>query len=402
MTEITLLAGALLVVLFVIIVVVGHVGRRMQQEATRVARESREEMATTIHRFGELMATQISLSGEGQMRQLESYAQRQAEKSEEMWRQIENMRAAVDEKLRLLQEENTKQLEEMRKTVDEKLQGTLEKRLGESFRQVSERLEQVHKGLGEMHGLAQGVGDLKKVLSNVKVRGTWGEMQLGTLLEQVLSPDQYVKNFAPREGGERVEYAIRLPGQGVSRAEAVFLPVDAKFPLEDYQRLLEAQERGDAGAAEEAGKQLENRVKSCAKDIYQRYLAPPKTTDFAILYLPIEGLFAEIIRRPELVEKIQREYRVVMAGPTTFWALLSSLQMGFRTLAVEQRSSEVWRLLAEVKKEWEKYGDILDKVQTQLRQASDSIDKARRQTQVIGQKLVRVEELPPSATGDGD
>jgi len=282
----------------------------------------------------------------------------------------------------------------MRQTVDEKLQGTLEKRLGESFKIVSERLELVHKGLGEMQTLATGVGDLKKVLTNVKTRGTWGEVQLGVLLDQVLNPDQFVANLVTKDGGERVDFAIRLPGQGADKDETVWLPIDAKFPIEDYQRLIESQERSDAEGVEAAGKQLENRVKACAGDICGKYLNPPTTTDFGILFLPIEGLFAEVIRRTGLIEAIQRECRVVIAGPTTLWSILSSLQMGFRTLAIQKRSSEVWNLLAAVKTEWTKYGDVLDAVQKKLNQASNTIEEARVRSKAIGRRLRDVQELP--------
>jgi len=305
---------------------------------------------------------------------------------------LETMRAAMEEKLGALQADNAAQLENMRRTVDEKLQGTLEKRLGESFRQVSERLEQVHKGLGEMQTLATGVGDLKKVLTNVKTRGTWGEVQLGALLEQVLSPEQFACNVATRGGAERVEFAIRLPGHD---GEApVLLPIDAKFPIEDYQRLLDAQERADVEATDLAGRQLETRVKACARDIRDKYVNPPITTDFGILFLPIEGLFAEVIRRPGLAEAIQRDLRVVIAGPTTLWSILNSLQMGFRTLAIQKRSSEVWNLLGAVKTEWGKYGEVLDAVQKKIHQASETLEKAKQRTRVIGRKLKNVQELP--------
>jgi len=307
---------------------------------------------------------------------------------------LEQLRLAVEERLKALQEDNSKKLELMRQTVDEKLQGTLEKRLGDSFKLVSERLEQVHKGLGEMQNLATGVGDLKKVLTNVKTRGTWGEVQLGALLEQVLSPEQYAVNVATKEGGERVEFAVRLPGQGEDREAVVWLPIDAKFPMEDYHRLVEAQERGDAAAVEAAGKQLENRVRGCAGDISSKYLNPPKTTDFGILFLPVEGLYAEVVRRAGLTERLQREQRVAVAGPTTLWALLGSLQMGFRTLAIQQRSGEVWNLLAAVKTEWMKYGEVLDAVQKKLQQASDALDKAQVRSRAVGRKLRDVQELP--------
>jgi DNA recombination protein RmuC len=295
-----------------------------------------------------------------------------------------------------MQADNARQLETMRQTVDEKLQSTLEKRLGESFKQVSERLELVHKGLGEMQTLATGVGDLKKVLTNVKTRGTWGEVQLGALLEQVLTLDQFAANVATKGGGERVEFAIKLPGQGMDIQDVVWLPIDAKFPIEDYQRLLDAQEAGDLAGVEAAGKQLESRVKACAGDICRKYLSPPQTTDFAILFLPIEGLFAEVIRRTNLTEAIQRQCRVVIAGPTTLWAILNSLQMGFRTLAIQKRSSEVWNLLASVKTEWAKYGDMLDAVQKKLLQASDTLDKAKTRSRAVGRKLQEVQELPPA------
>jgi DNA recombination protein RmuC len=283
----------------------------------------------------------------------------------------------------------------MRKTVDEKLEGTLEKRLGESFKLVSERLELVHKGLGEMQTLASGVGDLKKVLTNVKTRGTWGEFAVGNLLDQVLSPDQYAANVVTKEGSdERVEFAIRLPGRDEGENEVVWLPIDAKFPKEDYERLVDAADRGDSAAIEEAGRQLETRIKNSARDICDKYLNPPKTTDFALMYLPTEGLYAEVVRRPGLVENIQREHRVVVAGPTTFAALLNSLQMGFRTLAIEKRSSEVWKVLGAVKAEFGKFGDVLGSVKKKLHQAADTIDKAETRTRAISRRLRGVEELP--------
>ncbi|MDQ5986869.1 MAG: hypothetical protein CSYNP_02602 [Syntrophus sp. SKADARSKE-3] len=310
-------------------------------------------------------------------------------------KKLDALRVAVEDKLQGIQDNNAKQLEQMRQTVDEKLQGTLEKRLGESFRQVSERLEQVHKGLGEMQTLATGVGDLKKVLTNVKTRGTWGEVQLGNMLEQALNPDQYAANVAVKDSSERVEYAVKLPGQGISGDDSIWLPIDAKFPIEDYQRLLDLQDKADAEGAETAGRQLETRVKACARDICDKYLNVPKTTDFGILFLPIEGLFAEVIRRPGLTEAVQRDSRVVIAGPTTLWSILNSLQMGFRTLAIEKRSSEVWNLLASVKTEWMRYGEVLDGVQRKLNQASETIEKAKVRSRAIGRKLKDVQELPP-------
>ncbi|HOI54344.1 MAG TPA: DNA recombination protein RmuC [Phycisphaerae bacterium] len=308
---------------------------------------------------------------------------------------FERLQKSNEERLGRLQDDNSKKLDQMRAVVEEKLQTTLEARLGQSFRQVSERLEQVHKGLGEMQALAGGVGDLKKVLTNVKTRGTWGEVQLGNLLEQVLTAEQYASNVATRPGSnDRVEYAIRLPGRDEHRDETVWLPIDAKFPTEDYQRLIEAQEAADAVAAEAAGRQLQARIEKSARDIRDKYVAPPHTTDFAVMFLPTEGLYAEVVRRPGLLETLQRECRVVVSGPTTLAALLNSLQMGFRTLAIEQRSSEVWKLLGAVKGEFGKFGEVLDRVHKQLETASRSIDTAARKTRTIERKLRKVEELP--------
>ncbi len=363
-------------------------------ESTAGAKQLREEVIAALKGIAGSTTTTMGELAKLQKAQLESMSLAIGRLAESNEKKLEALRTAMEGKLQSMQADNARQLEQMRQTVDEKLQGTLEKRLGESFKQVSERLELVHKGLGEMQSLASGVGDLKKVLSNVKSRGTWGEVQLGALLEQVLTPDQFTANLATKGGGERVEFAIRLPGQGSDRDEAVWLPIDAKFPVEDYQRLVEAQERGDLDGVEAAGKQLEMRVKACATDICAKYLNPPRTTDFAILFLPVEGLFAEVIRRTGLTEVIQRESRVVIAGPTTLWSILSSLQMGFRTLAIQKRSSEVWNLLAAVKTEWTKYGDILDSVQKKLHQASETIEKAKTRSRAVGRKLRDVQELP--------
>ncbi|MEI7899077.1 MAG: DNA recombination protein RmuC [bacterium] len=363
-------------------------------ELGKAAREQRQELTEAFKTFGDSVVQRMRDVANLQKAQLETMSGAIAKLQESNEKKLEAVRITVEEKLQSLQNDNAKQLEQMRQTVDEKLQGTLEKRLGESFKQVSDRLEQVHKGLGEMQTLATGVGDLKKVLTNVKTRGTWGEVQLGALLEQVLNPDQFAINVATKEGGERVEFAVRLPGPSADKEAPVWLPIDAKFPVEDYQRLLEAQERGDVEGVEAAGKQLENRVKACAYDICDKYVNPPKTTDFAILFLPIEGLFAEVIRRTGLAETIQRERRVVIAGPTTLWSILSSLQMGFRTLAIQKRSSEVWNLLAAVKTEWTKYGEVLDAVQKKLTQASDTLEKANVRSRAIGRKLKDVQELP--------
>ena len=366
----------------------------IRTESATGAKQLREEVIAALKGITEATTKTMGELSNVQKIQLEAMSSTIGKLSDTNEKKLEEVRVTVEGKLQIMQIDNAKQLDQMRQTVDEKLQGTLEKRLGESFKQVSERLEQVHKGLGEMQTLATGVGDLKKVLTNVKTRGTWGEVQLGALLGQVLNPDQFATNVATKGGGERVDFAIKLPGQGANNDETVWLPIDAKFPVEDYQRLIEAQERADVEGVETAGKQLENRVKTCARDISEKYLNPPKTTDFGILFLPIEGLFAEVIRRTALTEVIQRECRVVIAGPTTLWSILNSLQMGFRTLAIQKRSSEVWRLLAAVKTEWTKYGDILDSVQKKLQQASDTIEKAKTRSRAVGRKLKDVQELP--------
>ncbi|MFH1290194.1 MAG: DNA recombination protein RmuC [Nanoarchaeota archaeon] len=366
----------------------------IRTESAIGAKQLREEVIAALKGITEATTKTMGELANLQKIQLETMSTAIGKLSDSNEKKLDAVRVTVEDKLQSIQIDNAKQLEQMRQTVDEKLQGTLEKRLGESFKQVSERLELVHKGLGEMHTLATGVGDLKKVLTNVKTRGTWGEVQLGALLEQVLNLDQFGTNVATKDGGERVEFAIKLPGQGNDKDEVVWLPIDAKFPIEDYQRLIDAQERADIEGVEAASKQLENRVKACASDISRKYINPPKTTDFGILFLPIEGLFAEVIRRTGLIEVIQRECRVVIAGPTTLWSILNSLQMGFRTLAIQKRSSEVWNLLAAVKTEWTKYGDVLDAVQNKLHQASDTIENAKRRSRAVGRKLKDVQELP--------
>lgn len=291
----------------------------------------------------------------------------------------------LDKKLDKLTESTAANLEQIRVTVDEKLQSTLERRLGESFQQVSLRLEQVHRGLGEMQTLAGGVGDLKRILSNVKNRGIWGEMQLGILLRDLLAPEQFAENVAVKQGSaERVEFALKLPG---SKDDTVWLPIDAKFPQEDFQRLLEAREQADTAAADAALKQLERRLKSEAKDIQSKYLCPPQTTDFAIMYLPIEGLFAEAVNLPGLLDELQRTYRVCVAGPTTLAALLNSLQMGFKTLAIEKRTGEVWRTIAAVKRDFVTFSLLLDKTKKKLQEASGHIDAAARRSRVINKRL---------------
>jgi DNA recombination protein RmuC len=368
----------------------------IRAESATGGKHLREEVIATLKGISESSTKTMGELANVQKSQLEAMSSAIGKLSDSTEKKLEAVRGTVESELRRLQNDNAKQLDQMRQTVDEKLQGTLDKRLGESFKQVSERLEQVHKGLGDMQTLATGVGDLKKVLTNVKTRGTWGEVQLGSLLEQVLNPDQFATNVTTKGAGERVEFAVRLPGQGSNKDESVWLPIDAKFPVEDYQRLTEAQERADVESVETAGKQLENRVKACARDISEKYLNPPKTTDFGILFLPIEGLFAEVIRRAGLIDAIQRDYRVVIAGPTTLWSLLNSLQMGFRTLAIQKRSSEVWNLLAAVKTEWTKYGEVLEAVHKKLHQASDTIEKAKVRSNAIGRKLRDVQELPAS------
>src|SRR6266487_4092063 len=312
---------------------------------------------------------------------------------EELSKSLEGVRSIVDLRLKQLQEDNSKQIDKMRATVDEKLQGTLEKRLGESFKIVSDRLEQVHQGLGAMQQLASDVGGLQKVLTNVKTRGGWGEVQLGALLEQVLTPDQFARNVKTREEtGDHVEFAIKLPGD--ENGTPVWLPIDAKFPTEDHQRLIAAQEKGDLPGIEEAIKSLETQLKRSAKEICQKYINPPRTTDFALMFLATEGLYAEAIRRVGLVEQVQRDCRVVFAGPTTLAALLNSLQMGFRTLAIQKRSSEVWNLLAGVKTEFGKFGEALSAVKDKLDQAARQVDNVAVRSRAITKKLRDVEELP--------
>jgi DNA recombination protein RmuC len=301
--------------------------------------------------------------------------------------------ATLNQRLGEIQADSAQKLEAMRKTVDEKLHATLEQRLGESFKQVSDRLEQVHRGLGEMQTLATGVGDLKRVLTNVKSRGTWGEVQLGALIEQTLTIDQYSKNISTRpDSRELVEFAIRLPGQDAN--SPVWLPVDAKFPVEDYQRLMDAQDRADLVEIESSAKALENRIKSEAKTIREKYVEPPYTTDFAILFLPTEGLYAEVMRRQGLLELLQRDYRVTVAGPSTFSAMLNSLHMGFKTLAIEKRSSEIWNTLGQIKTEFSKFGDVIDATKKKLEAATKSFDVVDMRTRQINKKLSGVEALP--------
>ena len=364
-----------------------------RQDAMASARGDRQEQAQGLDRLAKTLSVQVAQLGSLQGTQLESFAQQLARLTQSNELRFGELRASIEARLTALQADNASQLEEMRKTVDEKLHATLEQRLGESFKLVSERLELVHQGLGEMQTLAAGVGDLKKVLTNVKTRGTWGEVQLAALLDQLLTAEQYAKNVATRpDSGERVEFAIRLPGGDAQRP--VWLPIDAKFPIEDYQRLTDAQERADPLAVELAAKALESRLREEARKIRDKYVEPPYTTDFAILYLPTEGLYAEALRRPGLADGLQRDFRISVAGPTTLAALLNSLQMGFRTLAIEQRSSEVWGVLGAVKTEFGKFGEALDATRKKLEQATRSIESAGVRTRQIERKLKGVESLP--------
>jgi DNA recombination protein RmuC len=369
---------------------------RQREETAVQSRALREELGASLKNAGDSTVNSVGEIGKAQRGQLETFSSQLSKLTESNEKRLSELRNTVETKLGQIQNDNTAKLEEMRKTVDEKLQGTLEKRLGESFKLVSDRLEQVHKGLGEMQALAIGVGDLKKVLTNVKTRGTWGEIQLGNLLEQVLTTDQYAQNVQTKPGGsERVEFAVKLPGRD-GDGGVVWLPIDAKFPKEDYERLMEATERADLAGVEEAAKQLEARIKLDAKNIRDKYLAPPNTTDFGFLFLPTEGLYAEVLRRPGLVELLQREFRVVVASPSTLWAHLNALQMGFRTLAIQKRSSEVWMLLGAVKTEFGKFGEAIEKVQRKIQEAGNAIDSAASKTKTIQRKLKNVQELPAS------
>lgn len=365
-------------------------GRREDAEEAFRDREERAQSATLL---AQALTTQVGQFGALQAERLEAFARELNRFSLGLDERFERLKLSVEGRLSAIQADNASKLEEMRRTVDEKLHATLEQRLGESFKQVSDRLEQVHRGLGEMQTLAAGVGDLKRVLSNVKTRGTWGEVQLAALLEQLLTADQFAANLATRPGSnERVDFAIRLPGK--EDGAVVWLPIDAKFPIEDYQRLLDAQERGEPLAVEEASRAIETRLKNEAKSIREKYVSPPHTTDFAMLYLPIEGLYAEALRRPGLAEILQRDYRVSLAGPTTLAALLNSLQMGFRTLAIEQRSAEVWAVLGAVKTEFGKFGEALAHTRKKLDEASNSISKAETRTRQLSRRLKDVEALP--------
>ena len=358
-------------------------GLTMTQQAQETTRTQNAQLDALAQQLAQLRAG-LSQTLTEQLQQL----------SEANARRIAEVRATLEQQLAQLQNSNSAKLDQMRQTVDEKLHATLEQRLGESFKQVAERLEQVHKGLGEMQTLAQGVGDLKHLLANVKTRGTFGEVQLGQLLEQVFAPEQYAEQIGTVPGSkERVDFAIRLPGRRDDGAP-LWLPIDAKFPTEDYERLLDAQQRADAAGAEEAAKALERRIRLEAQNIAAKYVEPPHTTDFAILFLPTEGLYAEVLRRPGLMQALQHEHRVTLAGPTTLLAMLNSLQMGFRTLALEKRSSEVWQVLGAVKTEFVKFGGVLGDVRRQTQTVLNTLDKAQTRTNVLNRALKQVEALP--------
>jgi DNA recombination protein RmuC len=364
--------------------------RASREDASKEARELRGEVSAHLKTTAETLVTAVGQLGAAQEKRLASVGE-----------SIKELTQSNEQRIRSLQESNEKKLDEMRQTVDEKLHTTLEKRLTESFKLVSENLEAVQKGLGEMQSLATGVGDLKRVLTNVKARGTWGEVQLGALLEEILTPEQYARNVQMRDDTrELVEYAVRLPGRDDDPQSVVWLPIDAKFPQEDYLRVLQASESGSPEAVEAASAALVRSLHASAKDIHDKYLNPPKTTDFGILFLPTEGLYAEILRNAGQVEQLQRKFRVVVAGPTTLAALLNSLRMGFRTLAIEKRSSEVWKVLAAVKTEFGKFGEVLARVKKQLEAASNTIESTSVRTRAMERRLRSVETLPADEARD--
>jgi DNA recombination protein RmuC len=382
-----------------------RVERELRKELQESSRNARQESAQSMAHFQQALLQQTVEASRTQNMQIDAFgkqlvlmqktvADSLGRMAESNAQRMQDIRQTLDVQLAQLQSSNAAKLDEMRATVDEKLQTTLQARLGESFKQVAERLEQVHKGLGEMQSLAQGVGDLKHLLSNVKTRGMFGEAQLAGLLEQVFVPDQYAAQVPTRPGSKHVvDFAIKLPGQG-DRQTPLWLPIDAKFPNEDYERLLDAQGRAHAADAEQAGRALEARIRLEAKSIGEKYIEPPHTTDFAILFLPTEGLYAEVLRRPGLMEFLQREHRITLAGPTTLLAMLSSLQMGFRTLALEKRSSEVWQVLGAVKNEFTKFGTVLAKVKSQTETVLKTIDSAEVRSRAMGRVLKQVEALP--------
>lgn len=365
-------------------------------DAAVALQQSLQSMHEKLERIERELRTEITESSRGGRQELtQNLAVFQQSQVQQLTLMQKSISDTLNQQLQQLQKSNADKLDEMRRTVDEKLQTTLEKRLSESFKQVAERLEQVHNGLGQMQKLADGVGSLQRVLTNVKTRGMFGEVQLEALLEQVLTIEQYAKQVETKpRSNQRVDFAIRFPGRGGADGEPVWLPIDAKFPREDYERLLDAQDRADGVAAEIAAKALEVRIRTEAKSIAESYLAPPHTTDFAILFLPTEGLYAEVLRRPGLMDTLQRDYRVTLAGPTTLLAMLNSLHMGFRTLALEQQASEVWKVLGAVKTEFERYGDWVEKVREQVQKAADTLDRADTRSRQMRRALKNVEALP--------
>jgi len=372
--------------------------RASREEAAAAASELRQEVSQTHQASTQTLVHTVSQIGEAQSTRFQAFTGQLKNLTESNQTGLKHLQQTVDGRLQEVRTSNEKKLDQMREVVDEKLQSTLEKRLGESFRLVGDRLEAVQKGLGEMRSLASGVGDLKKVLTNVKTRGTWGEVQLGALLEQILTPDQFERNVKPRpDSRDVVEFAIRLPGPNDDPAQCVWLPIDSKFPQEDYLRLVDASDNGDLVAVQAAQSALVRSIQDSAKDVSTKYLNPPLTTDFAILFLPTEGLYAEVLRHPGLVERLQREHRTVVAGPTTLAAVLNSLRIGFRTLAIEQRSSEVWKVLGAVKHEFGKFGGVLEKVKRQLETAGRTLDETGVRTRAMERKLRSVEVLPAEA-----
>ena len=369
-----------------------------RKEGAESEKRVREEIAGLFKGFGEPVERRMTELASTQNKNFEGFSTKLTELIDKNDAKMEKVKEAVEKKLDGIQKDNTEKLEAMRQTVDEKLQSTIEKRFGESFKMVSERLELVHKGLGEMQTIAVGVGDLKKVLSNIKTRGTWGEAQLGNLISEILTPEQYETNVKTKKGSlDAVEFGIKLPGQG-DEIQHVWLPIDAKFPLEDYQRLLEAQEKADIESIKESIKALEQRVKGEAKCIKDKYINPPYTTDFGVLFLPVESLYAEVLRIPGLSEQIRRDFKVIVTGPTTIQAILNSLQMGFKTLAIQKRSSEVWDVLGKGKTEFGNFGVLLEKTHKKLQEASTTIESAAAKTRNIQGKLNRVQELPVTAS----
>lgn len=367
---------------------------QIREETGKNSRQNREEISNVLNSMADTMNRQMVNIAGMQKNQLDTFSNQLVNLTGTNEDRMNKMRDTIEQKLTLIQNDNNKKLEEMRVTVDEKLHATLETRLGESFKMITEKLETLYKELGEMHSLANGVNDLKKALTNVKTRGIWGEIQLGNIIDEIMTKDQYDTNVITKKGSnDRVEFAIKLPGNEDINKK-VYLPIDAKFPQEDYQKLLDAEDKGDKVSIDELRKALENRIKSEAKTIKEKYLDPPNTTDFGILFLPTESLYAEVVKSPGLIDTLQLDYRVIITGPTTISALLNSLQMGFRTLAIEKRSSEVWSLLGAVKTEFGKFGDALEKTQKKLQEASNTIDDAARKTRKIENKLKNVQELP--------